>query len=50
MMCRFVPVCEESRPMSSDLSLVWVGGGGVNERKTDTEGGAFEKDVAQETV
>lgn len=34
--------------MSSDLSLVWVGG--RNERKTDTEGGASEKDVAQETV
>lgn len=38
MMCRFVPVCEESRPMSSDLSLNWVGGwGGVEMKERQTQ-------------
>lgn len=48
VMCIFVPVCKQSRRISSSLSLVCVGGQ-MKERQSHKEG-EFKKDVAQETV
>lgn len=46
VMCIFVPECEQSRRISSSLSLVCVGGQ-MKERQSHMEG-VFKKDVAQE--